>query len=101
MNDYQIKLAKLKGDFVWHKHDHTDEVFLVIKGSLVIELRDGEVALKEGEMYVVPKGIEHKPRADEECQVMLLEPRGVVNTGDSTDPDPETGELTAANDVWI
>jgi mannose-6-phosphate isomerase-like protein (cupin superfamily) len=98
MNDYQIKLAKLQGDFVWHKHDDTDEVFLVIKGSLVIELRDRSVSLSEGEMYVVPKGVEHKPIAADECHVMLLEPRGVVNTGETAE---DTGDLTAANDVWI
>ena len=97
MNNYQIKLAKLQGDFVWHKHDDTDEVFLVMKGTLVIELRDGSVTLNEGEMYVVPKGVEHKPFAAEECHVVLLEPRGVVNTGGAED----AGELTAANDVWI
>mmetsp|Transcript_19111 Transcript_19111/g.31993 ORF Transcript_19111/g.31993 Transcript_19111/m.31993 type:complete len:123 (+) Transcript_19111:86-454(+) len=99
MNDYQIKLAKLEGDFVWHKHDNTDEVFLIIKGTLIIELRDGSVTLNEGEMFVVPKGVEHKPIAAEECHVMLMEPRGVVNTGDCE--RNEAGELTADNDVWI
>ena len=97
MNDYQIKLAKIHGDFVWHKHDDTDEVFIVIKGSLIIEMRDRSVSLNEGEMYVVPKGQEHKPFAAEECHIMLLEPRGVVNTGAAED----AGELTASNDVWI
>lgn len=95
MNDYQFKLAKLKGEFVWHSHADTDEVFLVLSGQLVIELRDGAVALSEGELYVVPRGVEHKPVATEECQVMLIEPRGVVNTGEAG------GALQAENDVWI
>ncbi len=95
MNDYQFKLAKLEGDFVWHQHDDTDEVFIVMDGQLRIDLRDGAVTLNSGEMYVVPKGVEHKPYAEHECQVMLVEPRGVINTGD------EEGELTAENDVWI
>lgn len=94
MNDYQFKLVKIRGEFVWHDHKDTDEVFLVIRGSMGIDFRDGRVHLSEGEMYVVPKGIEHRPFAEEECHVMLIEPRGVVNTGDSG------GELTAENDVW-
>ncbi|MCM3455687.1 cupin domain-containing protein [Heyndrickxia oleronia] len=95
MNDYQFKLVKLLGDFVWHSHNDTDEVFFVIEGEMKIEFRDGEVTLSKGEMYVVPKGVEHKPFAEKECQVMLVEPKGVVNTGD------HQGELTAENDVWI
>lgn len=95
MNDYQFKLVKLLGDFVWHSHNDTDEVFIVIEGEMKIEFRDGEVTLSKGEMYVVPKGVEHKPFAEKECQVMLVEPKGVVNTGD------HQGELTAENDVWI
>ncbi|UTA47846.1 cupin domain-containing protein [Simiduia sp. 21SJ11W-1] len=95
MNDYQFKLVKLKGEFVWHSHADTDEVFLVLSGQLVIELRAGRVALSAGELYVVPKGVEHKPVAIEECQVMLIEPRGVVNTGAAG------GALQAENDVWI
>ena len=95
MNDYQFKLAKLEGDFIWHKHDDTDEVFIIMEGQLRIDLRDGAVTLKRGEMFVVPKGVEHKPYAEKECQVMLVEPRGVTNTGD------QDGELTAQNDVWI
>ena len=95
MNDYQFKLVKIQGDFVWHNHADTDEVFIVLEGSMRIEFEDGEVELSEGEMYVVPKGVRHKPQAEEECKVMLVEPRGVVNTGDSE------GELTASNDVWI
>ena len=95
MNDYQFKLAKVKGEFTWHTHEDTDEVFLVINGELTIQFRDEKVSLKKGEMYVVPKGIEHKPHAEKECQIMLVEPRGVVNTGS------KTGKLTAPNDIWI
>ena len=95
MNDYHFKLAKVKGEFIWHDHPETDEVFIVIKGSFVIQLRDGEVELNEGEMYVVPKGIEHKPVAEEECHILLIEPMGTVNTGEAG------GKLTAENDVWI
>jgi mannose-6-phosphate isomerase-like protein (cupin superfamily) len=95
MNDYQFKLVKIKGDFVWHNHEDTDEVFIVIEGSMKIEFEGRVVELDEGEMYVVPKGVEHKPFAENECKVLLVEPRGVVNTGDTE------GELTASNDVWI
>ena len=95
MNDYQFKLAKLKDDFVWHDHKDTDEVFLVVHGSMSIEFEDRTVDLNEGEMFVVPRGVKHKPFAKEECHVLLVEPRGVVNTGESG------GELTAENDVWI
>ncbi|MCG8638563.1 MAG: cupin domain-containing protein, partial [Desulfobacterales bacterium] len=95
MNDYQFKLAKLKGKFIWHDHKETDETFIVIKGSMQIEFRDSVVDLAEGEMMVVPKGVAHRPIAKEECHVMLVEPEGVVNTGESG------GGLTAENDVWI
>ena len=95
LNDYQIKLVKLQGEFVWHTHDHTDELFLVLNGEMDIEFRDRTITLKQGELYVVPKGVEHKPRAEAECQVLLMEPRGVVNTGEAG------GDKTAANDVWI
>ena len=95
MNDYQFKLVKIKDDFVWHRHKNTDEVFIVIEGYMEIEFRDQVVALSEGEMLVVPKGVEHKPYSKEECKVMVVEPKGVVNTGESD------GELTAENDVWI
>ena len=95
MNDYQFKLVKIKGDFVWHQHDHTDEVFIVLEGIMDIELETQTITLKEGEMFVVPKGVRYKPRADDECHVMLVEPRGVINTGDAT------SNLTASNDVWI
>lgn len=96
LNDYHFKLAKVQGEFDWHSHPETDEAFMIIKGELKILFRDGEVLLHEGEMYVVPKGIEHKPVADDECQIMLIEPMGTVNTGDAVDSN-----LTAPNDVWI
>lgn len=95
MNDYHFKLAKVQGEFVWHDHPETDEVFLVVKGQLAIHFRDGKVVLNEGEMYVVPKGVEHKPVAEEECHILLVEPVGTVNTGNVLD------EKTAPNDVWI
>ena len=95
MNDYQFKLAKIQGEFVWHRHPETDEVFIVIAGVLDLEFRDGRVTLGAGEMFVVPKGVEHKPVAQHECRIMLVEPRGTVNTGDFQN------ELTAQNDVWV
>lgn len=95
LNDYQVKLAKVEGEFVWHKHDDTDELFLCLNGELTIEFRDGSVKLGEGDLYVVPKGVEHKPVAETECHILLLEPRNVVNTGESG------GALTADNDVWV
>jgi len=95
MNNYQFKLVKLQGEFTWHDHADTDEVFVVINGRMSILFRDGKVNLQQGEMYVVPKGVEHKPVAEHECQVLLIEPRGVVNTGESG------GAQTAPNDVWI
>ena len=95
LNDYQIKLVKIQGDFIWHNHEETDELFFVIKGKMNIEFDNKTIELKEGEMYVVPKGIKHKPYAENECEVMLIEPREVVNTG-----KVKTG-LTASNDVWI
>ncbi len=96
MNDYQFKLAKIKGDFQWHCHNDSDETFVVLEGNLTIKFRKGHVDLKEGEMYVVPKGLEHKPCAENEAKILLIEPRGVVNTGDL-----EASELTSENDVWI
>jgi mannose-6-phosphate isomerase-like protein (cupin superfamily) len=95
LNDYQFKIVKLQGDFVWHKHDDTDEAFIILEGKLRIDLQDGAVTLGAGEMFVVPKGIEHKPYAENEVKMLLIEPRGVPNTGD------RGGERTAANDVWI
>lgn len=95
MNDYQFKLARLEGEFIWHTHSDTDETFIVLEGELVIYFRDGEVTVRAGEMYVVKKGIEHKPHAPNEVKLLLIEPRGVLNTGE------ETNDRTAANDVWI
>ena len=95
MNDYQFKVVKVKGDFIWHDHPETDETFFVIEGSLRIEFPDGTVTIGPGELFVVPKGVRHKPCADEEVKMMLIEPRGVRNTGH------EGGERTARNDVWI
>jgi mannose-6-phosphate isomerase-like protein (cupin superfamily) len=95
MNDYQFKLVKLLGDFVWHDHKNTDEVFLVLSGEMEIGFRDRAVHLKAGELFVVPKGVEHITRAATECHALLIEPRGVVNTGDAG------GSLTAQNDKWI
>jgi mannose-6-phosphate isomerase-like protein (cupin superfamily) len=95
MNDYEFKLVKLQGEFVWHSHADTDEVFLVVEGAMSIAFRDGQVDLAAGEMYVVQRGVEHKPFAAAECKAMLIEPRGVVNTGEAG------GALTAANGVWV
>ena len=95
MNDYQFKLAKVKGSFIWHSHDKTDEVFIVMDGELDIHLRDKTIHLTKGEMFVVPKGVEHKPYAKEECKILVVEPRGVINTGDAG------GELTINEEQWI
>lgn len=95
LNNYHIKVVKLKGEFVWHSHTETDELFLVLDGALTIELRDQKVTLTAGEMFVVPRGAEHKPVAPSECHVLLIEPAGTVNTG------TVGGQMTAANDVWI
>src|SRR2546428_4283150 len=83
MNDYQFKLVKIQGGFVWHRHADTDEVFIVLDGEMAIDFRDGRVNLKSGEIFVVPKGVEHKPMAEVECKIMLVEPCGVVYTGDA------------------
>lgn len=96
LNDYQFKLVRLQGEFVWHAHAETDEAFFVMEGELRIQFRDGDdVVLRAGEMFVVPRGVEHRPVAEHEVRMMLVEPRGVVNTGDAG------GERTAANDVWV
>ncbi|HLG58178.1 MAG TPA: cupin domain-containing protein [Vicinamibacterales bacterium] len=95
LNDYQFKLVKLQGEFVWHTHHDSDEAFIVLAGQMEIGFRDGTVTLQAGEMYVVPRGIEHITRAPRECHALVVEPRGVVNTGDAG------GSLTANNDVWI
>lgn len=95
MNDYQFKVARLQGDFIWHAHAETDEAFMVLDGQLRLDFRDGSVTLGTGELYVVPRGVEHKPYAEEEVKLLLIEPRGVLNTG------AEGGERTAVNDLWI
>jgi len=95
MNDYQFKIVKLQGDFIWHDHKETDETFIVLEGTLRIDFRDGAVHVSTGEMFVVPKGVEHKPYAEREVKLLLIEPRGVLNTGG------EGGDRTAENDVWI
>jgi mannose-6-phosphate isomerase-like protein (cupin superfamily) len=95
LNDYHFKLAKVQGEFIWHDHPETDEVFIVVKGHLDILFRDGGVSLIEGEMFVVPKGMEHKPVAESECHILLIEPAGTVNTGNVVN------ERTASNDIWI
>ena len=89
LDDYEVKLVRIAGDFVWHRHDADDELFLVLKGRFRMDYRDRQVEVGEGELIVVPKGVEHKPYADKECQILLLERRGVVNTGDAAE-----GELT-------
>ena len=95
LNDYQIKIVKVKGDFVWHNHSDTDEFFFVIEGTLFIEFESKTMQLDAGELYVVPQGLQHRPYAKEECKILLIEPRGVVNTGEAD------SELTASNDVWV
>ena len=89
LNDYKLVVVKVRGEFVWHKHDDTDDFFLVLSGRMAIQLRDRDVELGEGEMFVVPRGVEHCPKADEEAHVLLIEPRETVNTGDAG------GDLTA------
>ena len=95
LNDYQFKIVKLQGDFIWHSHAETDEAFIVIDGDLRIDFRDGAVHIGSGEMFVVPRGIEHKPYAEKEVKLLLIEPRGVPNTGDAG------GDRTAEQNVWI
>jgi mannose-6-phosphate isomerase-like protein (cupin superfamily) len=95
LNEYQFKLAHVEGEFDWHGHKETDEPFIVIEGEMRIDFRDGHVLIGEGEMYVVPKGVEHRPVAEKPCKIMLIEPAGTVNTGEAG------GALTAPNDVWV
>lgn len=95
MNDYYFKLVKIEGDFIWHSHPETDEVFVVLKGELRIDFRDDSVRLREGEMVVVPRGVEHKPFAEKECHLMMVEPAGTLNTGDAG------GEKTVNAPEWI
>lgn len=92
LNDYDIQVAKAQGEFVWHEHAATDELFLVLKGRLTIQMRDGEVELGPGELFVVPKGVEHRPSADDVVEVLLIESAGTVNTGNTG------GELTAVKE---
>jgi mannose-6-phosphate isomerase-like protein (cupin superfamily) len=95
LNDYQFKFTRIEGEFVWHDHPDTDEAFIVVEGEMKIEFRDGEVELKTGDLFVVPKGVEHKPVAENECKIIVIEPRGVKNTGNAG------GDRTANNDVWV
>ena len=95
MNDYHFKLAKVKGDFVWHHHQETDETFFVISGKLNIELKDTTIKLVKGEMVIIPKGIEHRPYSKDECLIMLIEPKNVKNTGNIKN------ELTVEKETWI
>jgi mannose-6-phosphate isomerase-like protein (cupin superfamily) len=95
LNGQHVKLVKLKGEFVWHHHDHEDEMFLVVAGSFRMEYRDRSVVLREGEMIVVPRGVEHRPVAEEECSLLLFEPASTVNTGSAG------GEHTVASPDWI
>lgn len=95
LNDYHFKVARLEGEFIWHDHPDTDEAFLVLEGRLWIDLPDGSVKLGPGELFVVPAGVRHRPRAEGEVRLLLVEPRGVVNTGS------EGGDRTVEPDVWI
>jgi mannose-6-phosphate isomerase-like protein (cupin superfamily) len=95
MNDYHFKLAKIEGEFIWHSHPETDETFFVVDGEMVIHFRDRDIPLYEGDLIVVPKGVEHKPEGKSECHIMLIEPAGTVNTGDAG------GERTALDGVWV
>ena len=95
MNNYQFKLVKIQNDFIWHKHEETDEVFIVLNGKIFIEFEDETIEINQGEMIVVPKGVKHKPYAKDEANIMLVEPSGVINTGD------KEGDLTAPNDQWV
>ncbi len=95
MNDYQFKLVKFQGKFVWHEHKETDEVFIVLKGKMMVHFRDDDVIIKKGEMIVIPKGVQHKTSAENECRAMIVETAGTVNTGDTG------GDKTAPFDVWI
>jgi len=95
MNNYQFKVVKIEGDFIWHEHQDTDETFMVIEGEMLIRFRNGEVKLSEGEMFVVPKGIEHKPFAEKECKILIIEPKGVINTGQAG------GKFTLTEDIWV
>ena len=97
LNDYEIKLVRVQGEFVWHTHDETDELFLVMDGVLTIQLRDGDVMLTAGQLYVVPRGVEHCPIARGEVRAMLIEPAGVVNTGDAGGPHTAAYDASLAD----
>jgi mannose-6-phosphate isomerase-like protein (cupin superfamily) len=95
MNDYHFKIAKIQGEFVWHSHPETDETFIVIHGKMQIQFREGAVNLDAGEMFIVPKGMEHKPVAEEECHILMVELAGTINTGDAG------GEMTIEDTAWV
>lgn len=95
MNDYHFKLARVEGDFTWHDHKNTDEVYIILEGTLRIDFEGGSQTLQEGELLVIPKGVQHKPYAEKECKILIIEPEGTINTGDTG------GKQTAANNVWI
>ena len=95
MDDYQFKVVKIKGEFTWHAHQDSDEVFIVIEGTMGIKFKDRTIKLKKGEMIVIKKAEQHKPYASKECKILIIEKQGVLNTGQSH------GKLTAENDVWI
>ena len=95
MNDYEFKIVKFRGDFIWHSHADTDETFIILDGKMQMNFRDTVIEINPGEMIVIPKGVEHKPTSRQECHILLVEPRGVINTGDVND------EKTADNDVWM
>ncbi len=92
LNDYHVKIVKVKGDFTWHRHVETDEFFLVVEGTLQIDFRDGAATIEAGEMIVIPKGVEHRPHANEECRILLIEPAGTINTGDDNESEWNAGE---------
>jgi len=95
LNDYHLKIARIEGEFIWHSHQETDELFMLVDGHLKIEFRDGEVELKPGDFYIVPKGVEHKPVAIRPCKILMIEPAGTLNTGDSG------GERTVESPEWV
>jgi mannose-6-phosphate isomerase-like protein (cupin superfamily) len=95
MNNYQFKLVKIKGDFVWHSHEETDEAFIVIEGKMEIHLRTDIIKLNSGELYVVKKGVEHKPFAEKDCHIMIIEPENISNTGN------KNNKMTSKNNIWI
>jgi mannose-6-phosphate isomerase-like protein (cupin superfamily) len=95
INDYLVKIGKLQGDFVWHQHEETDELFIVNKGILRVDFQDGSIFLAKGQLLVVPKGVEHKTHADQECELIMFEPEKTLNTGNIT------GDMTVENLEWI